>query len=66
MKGIERNQSNMQFLAGFGICIISLLCAIFLGLFDRRAEKILNKNSDPESEEMAREKITIKISSSFL
>ena len=52
----------MQFLAGFGICIISLLCAIFLGLFDRRAEKILKKNNDPELEEMARarEKITIK------
>ena len=50
----------MQFLAGFGICIISLLCAVFLGLFDRRAEKILKKKNDPESEEMVREKITIK------
>ena len=50
----------MQFLTGFGICIISLLCAVFLGLFDRRAEKILKKKNDPESEEMVQEKITIK------
>ena len=50
----------MQFIAGFGFCIISLLCATFLGLFDRRAEKILRREGDPESEEMGRERITIK------
>ena len=31
---------------GFGICVFSLLCAIFLGLFDRRAERILKTEND--------------------
>ena len=39
---------------GFGVCIVSLLCAIFLGLFDKRAERFFNKESDIV------EKITIK------
>lgn len=30
-------------MSGFGWCILSLLAAVVLGLFDRRAEKILKR-----------------------
>ena len=56
----RNSNKNVYFLVGVGICFISLLCAIFLGQFDRRAEKILKKNSDTESVEMDLEKISIK------
>lgn len=47
---------------GFVFCVISLLCALFLGLFDRRAEKIIKREGELESDENTnfREKIKIK------
>ena len=38
---------------GFGFCILSLLCAIVLGLFDRRAERILKRKENGTGEQIS-------------
>ena len=39
--------------AGFGFCILSLLCAVLLGLFDRRAERILKRKENGTGEQIS-------------
>ena len=40
-------------MTGFGFCVLSLLCAVFLGLFDLRAERILKMKENGTGEQIS-------------
>lgn len=50
---IHELSGNFADLAGFGFCILSLLCAVVLGLFDRRAERILKRKENGTGEQIS-------------
>ena len=39
--------------SGFGFCLLSLLCAVLLGLFDKRAERILKRKENGTGEQIS-------------